>query len=204
MISFEGIDGCGKSTQIAYAAEYLRGLGYDILLTREPGGCRISEKIRNIILDVDSAGMNLYTEALLYAAARAQLVDEILIPALEEGKIILCDRFVDSSAAYQGAGRGMGMDTILQFNQYAIERCMPDVTFFFDFTPEAARLRMSKRGDADRMESESNEFFERVYRGYCGLCEKYPERYHRIDVSGSKEETKEIICAELQEILKKW
>ncbi len=204
MISFEGIDGCGKTTQIAYAAEYLRGLGYDILLTREPGGCKISEKIRNVILDVDSEGMNLYTEALLYAAARAQLVDEILLPAIEAGKIVLCDRFVDSSAAYQGAGRGMGMDTILQFNQYAIERGMPDATFFFDFTPEAARQRMSKRGETDRMEAESNEFFEKVYQGYCGLCEKYPERYHRVDVSGTKEETRDIICAELQEILKKW
>lgn len=204
MISFEGIDGCGKSTQIAYAAEYLRDLGYDILVTREPGGCKISEKIRNVILDVDSVGMNPYAEALLYAASRAQHVDEILLPAIDAGKIVLSDRFVDSSAAYQGAGRGIGMETILQFNQYAIERCMPEVTFFFDFTPEAARQRMIRRGDADRMDSESREFFDRVYQGYCDLCEKYPERYRRIDVSGTKEETKEIICAELQEILKKW
>ena len=204
MISFEGIDGCGKSTQIAYAAEFLRGLGYDVLETREPGGCKISEKIRNVILDVDSAGMNIYTEALLYAAARAQLVDEILIPALDEGKIILCDRFFDSSAAYQGAGRGMGLETILQFNSYALEHCMPHATFFFDFTPEAARQRMSKRGEADRMESESMEFFDKVYHGYCALCEQFPERYRSIDVSGTKEQTRDIICKELEEILAKW
>jgi len=204
LISFEGIDGCGKSTQIAYASEYLRDLGYDVLLTREPGGCKISEKIRNIILDVDSAGMNQHTEALLYAAARAQLVDEVLLPAINAGKIILCDRFVDSSAAYQGAGRGMGMDVIMQYNRYATERCMPDVTFFFDFTPEAARQRMSKRTGTDRMESESMDFFRRVYDGYCALCEKYPERYHRIDVSGTKEQTRDIICEKMQEILERW
>ena len=204
MISFEGIDGCGKSTQIAYAAEYLRGLGYDVLVTREPGGCRISEKIRNVILDVDSAGMNVYSEALLYAASRAQLVDEILLPALDAGKIVLCDRFVDSSAAYQGAGRGIGMETILQFNRYAIEHCMPQATFFFDFTPEAARMRMSNRGEVDRMEAESMEFFDKVYNGYCALCEQFPERYHRIDVSGTKQQTRAIICKELEEILAKW
>ena len=204
MISFEGIDGCGKSTQIAYAAEYLRSMGYDILATREPGGCKISEKIRNLILDVDSKGMNLYTEALLYAAARAQLVDEILLPALEAGKIILCDRFVDSSAAYQGAGRGLGTETVMQFNRYAIDKCMPDVTFFIDITPEAARKRMSNREETDRMEAEGNEFFDLVYRGYCELCERYPERYRRIDASGTKEQTREIIRAEIREILEKW
>lgn len=204
MISFEGIDGCGKSTQLGYAAEYLRGLGYDVLMTREPGGCKISEKIRKVILDIDSAGMNPYAEALLYAAARAQLVDEILLPALEAGKIILCDRFFDSSAAYQGAGRGLGTDTVLQFNRYAVEHCMPDATFFFDFTPDAACRRRSKRTMTDRMEAESMEFFEKVYGGFCTLCEKYPARYRRIDVSGTKEQTRKKIEAELQELLKKW
>jgi len=96
------------------------------------------------------------------------------------------------------------MDVIMQYNRYATERCMPDVTFFFDFTPEAARQRMSKRTGTDRMESESMDFFRRVYDGYCALCEKYPERYHRIDVSGTKEQTRDIICEKMQEILERW
>ena len=135
MISFEGVDGCGKSTQIAYVEEYLREQGYDVLRTREPGGCAISEKIREIILDIRNDGMNLHTEALLYAAARAQLVEQVILPALHQGKIVLCDRFVDSSAAYQGEARGMGMETVLSYNAYAVEHCMPDHTFYLDFTP---------------------------------------------------------------------
>jgi len=204
MISFEGIDGCGKSTQIAFVEEYLREAGYDVLRTREPGGCVISEKIREVILDIRNTGMNQHTEALLYAAARAQLVDEVILPALESGKIVLCDRFVDSSAAYQGEARGMGMDIVLQYNAYAVERCMPDYTFYLDFTPAAARERMGGRGEADRMEAESLEFFDKVYAGYEKLCKAYPERYRRFDVSGTKYETRELILKELREILKQW
>lgn len=204
MISFEGIDGCGKSTQIGYVEEYLRELGYDVLKTREPGGCMISEKIREIILDIKNEGMSSHTEALLYAAARAQLVEQVILPALREGKIVLCDRFVDSSAAYQGEARGMGMDTILKYNAFAVEHCMPDHTFYLDFTPQAAQKRMSGRGEKDRMEAESIAFFEKVYGGYEKLCAAYPRRYRRIDVSGTREETREIIRKEMEEILKQW
>lgn len=204
MISFEGIDGCGKSTQISFAEEFLRGQGYDVIRTREPGGCEISEKIRKIILDVNNVGMNLHTEALLYAAARAQLVEEVIRPALKAGKIVLCDRFVDSSVAYQGVARGIGMDTILQYNAYATNTCMPDHTFYLDFTPEAARMRMSGRAEHDRMEVETLEFFDKVYQGYEKLCAKFPQRYHRIDVSGTKFETRELIRRELREILRQW
>ena len=204
MISFEGVDGCGKSTQIAYVEEYLREQGYDVLRTREPGGCAISEKIREIILDIRNDGMNLHTEALLYAAARAQLVEQVILPALHQGKIVLCDRFVDSSAAYQGEARGMGMETVLSYNAYAVEHCMPDHTFYLDFTPQAARERMNGRGEKDRMEAESMAFVEKVYAGYEKLCAAYPERYHRIDVSGTKEETRDVIREEIREILKQW
>lgn len=204
MISFEGIDGCGKSTQIAFVEEYLCERGYDIVRTREPGGCTISEKIREIILDVGNAEMGEHTEALLYAAARAQLVEEVILPALSQGKIVLSDRFVDSSAAYQGEARGIGMETILRYNSFAVERCMPDYTFFLDFPPEAARKRMSKRTDTDRMEAEGLDFFDRVYAGYEKLCAADPGRYRRIDVSGSKFQTRDLIRRELQEILKKW
>ena len=204
MISFEGVDGCGKSTQIAYLEEYLKELGYDVLRTREPGGCAISEKIREIILDIRNQGMNLHTEALLYAAARAQLVQQVLLPALQEGKIVLCDRFVDSSAAYQGEAREIGMEKILNYNAFAVENCMPDYTFYLDVTPRAARQRMQGRGEKDRMEAESMAFFEKVYQGYEKLCAAYPERYRRIDVSGTKEETRDVIRKEIEEILKQW
>ena len=126
------------------------------------------------------------------------------MPALHEGKIVLCDRFVDSSAAYQGEARGMGMNTILQYNAFAVEHCMPDYTFYLDFTPMAAQKRMTGRGEKDRMEAESIAFFEKVYGGYEKLCAAYPERYRRIDVSGTKEETRDIIRKEMEEILKKW
>ena len=147
-ITIEGTDGSGKSTQIGLLMDYLNKKGVDVLFTREPGGTPIGEKIREIILDVNNREMAPETEALLYAASRSQHVREKIIPAVEAGKIVICDRFVDSSLAYQGAARGMGMETIMEMNRAALWGIMPDLTVFFDLSPEKGILRKEKRKDS--------------------------------------------------------
>ena len=152
-ISFEGPDGAGKSTQLAMLAEYCRSKGLDITVTREPGGTSISEKIRCIILDPENSEMSASCEALLYAASRAQLIDQLIRPAVEEGRIVLCDRFVDSSIAYQAYARGLG-EGVRLINRFAIKGTMPDCTFFLDIDPEKGRERNVDAGKKDRMEQE--------------------------------------------------
>ena len=191
-ISFEGADGSGKSTQYRIFAEYLRQQGYDILLTREPGGTPISESIRNIILDPGNKEMSDMTEALLFAASRAQLVSQVIKPAVEQGKIVLCDRFMDSSIAYQGYARGLG-DCVRVINEYAVEGTQPDITFFLDLSPEDGRKRNKAAGKTDRMEQEAIEFHDKVYRAYLSLAEIYKDRFVVIDASGSVEEVQERI-----------
>lgn len=203
-ITFEGVDGCGKSTQAKLLYEYLKKKGEDVILTREPGGCMISEKIRGIILDVKNEKMSDHAEALLYAASRAQLVDEVILPALSEGKTVICDRFFDSSAAYQGNARGLGTDYILSLNAHSVKNCMPDYTFFMDYSFEDSKKRMSGRGEKDRLESSGDAFFKKVYEGFIKLREAYPDRYVSFDVSGTKEETHQMIVEKAEEILKKW
>ncbi len=203
-ITFEGIDGCGKSTQAKYLYEFLSELGIDVLLTREPGGCPISESVRSIVLDVNNKEMHDETEALLYAASRAQHCSEVILPALKKGRVVICDRFFDSSIAYQGFGRQLGKSNIMAYNRYAMENCMPDHTLFMDFRPEESMERMSKRSDKDRLERESADFFARVYDGYTELRSEYPERYISIDVSGTKYETRDKIRRIAVEIMDKW
>lgn len=186
-ISFEGADGCGKSTQAKLFAEYLKQKGYEVVLTREPGGTPISEKIRNIILDPQCKEEDPKTEMLLFAASRAQHVAELIRPSVNAGKIVICDRFVDSSIAYQGYARGLG-EQVEIVNSYAVDGCMPDITFFFDISPEDARKRNAKTDKADRLELEKNEFYQKVYEGFVKLSEKYKDRYVVIDASGSIEE----------------
>ena len=186
-ITIEGTDGSGKSTQIGLLMDYLNKKGVDVLFTREPGGTPIGEKIREIILDVNNREMAPETEALLYAA-RSQHVREKIIPAVEAGKIVICDRFVDSSLAYQGAARGMGMETIMEMNRAALGGVMPDLTVFFDLSPEKGILRKKNERTLDRLEEEKIDFHKRVYDGYKQLCEKYPERIKAIDADRSVEE----------------
>ncbi len=200
-ITFEGVDGCGKSTQMRFLAEYLQSIGVDVVTTREPGGCTISEQIRDMLLSLDNYEITDMTEALLYAAARCQHVDEIIRPACDAGKIVLCDRFIDSSLAYQGSGRGLGIDRIMDLNRYAIGDMMPDKTFFIDFPPEMAFNRMSKKRVHDRLETQSLEFYQNLYRGFKELAEMYPDRIITIDASGDKFQTKEIIQGEMDRIL---
>jgi dTMP kinase len=182
-ISIEGTDGCGKSTQIPLIKEYLEKNGHDIVVVREPGGTAISEKIRNILLDKDNTGMFTKTEILLYAAARAQIVEEVILPALEAGKTIICDRFVDSSYAYQGFGRDSDLEEIIGLNEFATSQIMPDITFFMDISPELAFERRMAAAAADRIESEGLSFQVSVYAGFHALAKRFPERIKVIDAT---------------------
>ena len=165
-ITFEGPDGSGKSTIIQKVYDYLIENNYDVIKTREPGGSPIAEKIRNLILDTENIKMGYRTEALLYAASRAQHVEETILPALNENKIVLCDRFLISSLAYQGVGRGLGIENVRNINDFAINGIFPDFVLFFDVDPITTLKRKSSLDTADRLEKEGNNFHERVYNGY--------------------------------------
>ena len=180
-VTFEGTDGCGKTTQMKRAADWLRGRGYEVVSTREPGGCPISERIREIILDVGSAGMTAECEAMLYAAARAQHVSEVIKLAVKRGAIVLCDRFLDSSLVYQGVGRGLGMGAVRALNRLGVDGCQPDLTLFYDISPERAMQRRRAASAPDRLELERKEFFEAVYGAYKALAAEDPERIAVID-----------------------
>lgn len=203
-ITFEGIDGCGKSTQIEYFKELLKDSSIPFTSLREPGGTKISESIRDILLDSSNSDMNPYSEVLLFAAARAQLVIEKILPALESGVCVLCDRYIDSSIAYQAFGRGLGEEFVKSANSYAIENCMPDFTLFFNASPICVKGRIQARGEKDRMESEKNAFHERVYQGYLSLLAKEPERIKSIDATKSIEEVSRELKTFTKEIFLEW
>ena len=180
-ITVEGTDGSGKTTQIRLMEEYLREKGYDIVFTREPGGTRIGEKIRSLILDPKNTEMGFIAEMLLYASSRAQHVAELVKPAVLLGKVVICDRFVDSSYVYQGFGRGIELKTVEFVNNVALDGMIPDITFFFDISPEIALKRRIDSTGADRIENEKMEFHMKVYEGYKKLVSIYPERIKSID-----------------------
>jgi len=182
-ITFEGPEGSGKTSVIKAVRDYLVSEGYDILTTREPGGTRIAEDIRNIILSKENTEMNAYTEALLYAASRSQHFTEIILPALEKGQIILCDRFIDSSLAYQGYGRDLGIDAVYEINRFGIGNHLPDVTIFIDVPPAVGLKRVFENTGrkVDRLDLETVEFHEKVYQGYLLLAEKFKERFIVVD-----------------------
>ena len=186
-ITFEGPEGSGKSTVISEVYEDLIKKGYEVILTREPGGNVISEEIREMILDPKNTAMDDRTEALLYAASRRQHVAEKIQPALKANKIVLCDRFVDSSLAYQGYARGIGIEEVYNMNLFAIEDCMPNLTLFFDVHPEIGMERIDKRNYKDRLEQAGDDFHEKVYEGYHLLMDRYPERIKRVDAEASLE-----------------
>jgi dTMP kinase len=168
-IVLEGIDGSGKSTQAGLVCEYLRMGGHEVLFTREPGGCPISEKIREIILDKNNAEMEPLTEAYLYAAARAQHVREVIAPALAQGKTVVCDRFVHSSYAYQGYGREMGVDTVKELNRLALNDVKIDLVILFNLSVDASLARVGD--ERDRLESGGDAFMRRVREGYLALAD---------------------------------
>lgn len=188
-ITAEGTDGSGKSTQLEKLKIYFESLKINTLFLREPGGTKISEKIREMLLDVNNSEMADETEALLYAASRAQLVKEKIIPALESGIYVICDRFVDSSYVYQGYARGLDLGMVEEINKYATLGLTPDITLFFDLPPEIAIKRKKDEKELDRIEKEKLDFHKNVYNGYVELSKKHPERIKRIDASKSIEET---------------
>ncbi|MBQ1826742.1 MAG: dTMP kinase [Erysipelotrichaceae bacterium] len=182
-ITLEGGEGCGKTTIANAICQRLAEEGYDVLYTREPGGVEIAEQIRRVILDINNTAMDSRTEALLYAASRRQHLVEKVIPALKAGRIVICDRFVDSSLAYQGYARGIGMDDIWTINNFAIDGYIPDLTLFFDVSVEEGLSRIVNRDKRDRLDVEALDFHHRVYQGYKIVEEKYPERIRNIDAS---------------------
>ena len=198
-ITFEGIDGCGKSTQCELLKDYLKESGKDFIFVREPGGTEIGERIREILLDKKNSRMTARTELLLFEAARAQITDEVIKPALEEGKIVICDRFFDSSSAYQGMARGMGMDFVAGLNMAATGGLKPDVTFFFDISAEEALARRGKRGEAsDRIELAGLKFQEDVRKGYLELAMNSDGRIVTIDATLGIDEIFKVVKESLE------
>ena len=200
-ISMEGPDGAGKTTQIELLKTYLENKGYEILITREPGGTKISEAIRSIILDKSNLEMDYMTEALLYASARAQLVAEVIKPAIAAGKAVISDRFVDSSAVYQGMARGLGVENVYKINEFAIQGMMPSLTIHLDLPASVGIMRKQNQAELDRMELEKAEFHEKVAEGYRQLAKMSPQRIYTIDATLPVEEIHKLILSKLEEIL---
>ena len=181
-ITFEGIDGSGKSTQIKLLNKYLVDRGFDVVLTREPGGTALGDEIRDILLNPKNKGMSARAETMLFEASRAQLVEKVIRPALENGKIVICDRFFDSTIAYQGAARGLGIKEILDLSLWASAGLVPDITFLIAINVGISESRMkTRKNKPDRIENEKNEFKEKISRGYLEVAEIFKERFEIID-----------------------
>ncbi len=200
-ITFEGTDGSGKTTQIKLLEAYIREKGYEVVLSREPGGTKISEIIRDLILDPANKEIVPLTEMILYAASRAQHVEEVIAPAIEGGKVVICDRYVDSSYAYQGGGRGVDLKMIADVNRVAVNSVVPDITFFLDLDPEIAINRRINSTGADRIEQEKLDFHRRVYEAYKKLSLLYPDRIKTINAALSIEEISAQIKHYIDELL---
>lgn len=203
-ITFEGPDGAGKTTVLKAIIERLEKHQVEFLATREPGGIHIAEKIREIILNPTHKEMDPHTEALLYASARSQHFYEKVMPALAGGKHVLCDRFIDSSLAYQGYARGLGMDEVLSINEFAIGKRMPDLTILFNLSPEIglARIQANRTNEVDRLDEESLVFHQRVHEGYAEVVKRYPERIQIVDAAKPLEDVVEQVWSILNERLR--
>lgn len=197
-ISLEGVDGSGKSTQIQTTAAWLKEQGYEVLVTREPGGTATAEKIRNLVLDAD-VPLQPRTELLLYLAARAQHVAEVIKPALAAGRIVLCDRFVDSTLVYQGIVRGLDLCRIKELNEFASEELMPALTLLLDADPALLEERRRERGVTDRFEQEGLSFQKKLREGFLFLAEKEPERIKKVDALQAPEQVQAEIRCRLKE-----
>lgn len=189
-ITFEGADGCGKTTQIKLAAEYLKNKGYDVILTREPGAKGLGEQLREILLNYDGI-VSDRCESFLFLADRAQHIDTIVVPAVDAGKIVLCDRHIDSTVAYQGYGRGQDIEQINKLNMIATNNRKPDLTIVFDIDVETSMSRVGS--EKDRMESSGTEFFNKVRHGYLEIAKQEPQRVRVLDAAKSIEEIHESV-----------
>lgn len=196
-ITIEGNDGSGKSTVISALKKEIEKLNIDVVYSREPGGSYVAEKIREVILDNDNAAMDDKTEALLYAASRRQHLIETVYPAINAGKVVICDRFIDSSLAYQGEARGLGIDEVYQMNQFATEGFLPDLTIYLLVDPEVGIKRKANQKELDRLEHEKIDFHQKVYRGYLKLAETFKDRVVIIDGDCSIEEE----CSKVNDVI---
>lgn len=199
-ITFEGGEGSGKSTQIRLLARHIESLGHRVRTLREPGGTAVGEAVRRILLDPESGGMDAYAELMLYEAARAQLVAEVIEPALEAGEVVVCDRFFDSTTAYQGHARGLDLEQVSLLNRVATGGVVPDRTVLLDIDPVLGIERATCEG-ADRLECEDIGFHERVRAGFLAIAAAEPERVRLIDASGTVDEVQERVVATLDGLL---
>ncbi len=193
-VTFEGLDGCGKTTQAARLAESLAREGVEVVLTREPGGTPLGEAIRDLVLHGDHVAP--WAEAAMYAAARAQHVDQVIRPALERGATVVCDRYVDSSVAYQGVGRGLGLDAVLELNLRVVEGLLPDRTFLVELDVTTSLARVGETGD--RIERAGAEFWPRVVAGYRELAARFPDRFVVVDGARAVDEIAEEVRERLR------
>ena len=202
-ITFEGPEGSGKTTVARMVLESLNEEGYEVLYTREPGGIDIAEQIRKVILDPKNTAMDAKTEALLYAASRRQHLIEKVLPGLEKGTVVICDRFVDSSLVYQGVARGLGIEAVYQMNLFAIEDVMPDATIFFDVAPEIGLQRIAENAhrEVNRLDLETLDFHHHVYEGYQEVLRRYPERITRVDAGAALHDVYQTVLAEVRKYL---
>lgn len=201
LISFEGSEGSGKTTQVSRIAERLEDAGYEVVVTREPGGTAIGEEIRHLLMHSDAGEqMHPETELLLFAASRAQIVRQVIMPALEAGKVVLCDRFLDSTTVYQGVGRKISAEPVHVINSFAVGNLMPDVTVICDIPAEIGMTRVKHRVSemSDRMEQENIEFYKLVREGYLVLAKAMPERFLVVDATKPREQVEEDIWNGLQ------
>ncbi len=199
-VTLEGVEGCGKTTQMNLLADYLRGKNFDVLTTREPGGTEIGDELRKVLLNPETKEMDYRAEVLLYTASRAQHVSEIIVPALEEGKLVLCDRYIDSTLAYQGFGRGLSLSKLIDINRWATQDINPHLTILLYFPTEDGLKRATTK-EADRIEQEDIEFHRRVQDGFLKLAQRYSERYQIVDATGKEREVHEKIVKVLNEFL---
>jgi len=208
LITFEGIDGCGKSTHIARLARHFSSMGVPHLITFEPGGTSFGAQVRSLVLSQETAGMGAVAELMLYAADRAEHVRTVIGPALGEGRLVLCDRFTDSSVAFQGYGRGLDLNLIAELNGIATRGLEPDLTILLDLDPEVAASRLesriagtAKKGGADRFDREARDFHGRVRDGYLRLMEAEPGRIRLIDSTGEPDGVQDRILCEVRSLL---
>ncbi len=198
LVTFEGCEGVGKSRQLSLLGEYLKQKGVDYVLTREPGGSFVAEKIRTLILDPQNGEMTDMCELLLYEAARAQHIDDVIAPAIATGKLVLCDRYTDSTVAYQGCAKGLGKERVERLNALTVGSYAPDFTVFLDLPPDVAFSRKGGADKSDRLELLDIEFHRRVYRGYKQIASEQPDRFVAIDASGEKHQTQRLIIKQLE------
>ena len=198
-ISLEGGEGAGKSTQNKRIVQWLAQQGKDVLETREPGGTVVSEQIRKLLLDTRNAGLNATAELLMMFAARSQLVEEVILPALADGQVVVCDRFADASYAYQGGGRQLGGEAVEVVEKLVLKGLQPNLTLLFDVPVEQGMKRVASRGEADRFEVESLRFFERVRKAYLERAAAQPDRFRIIDASQNEDVVWQQVKAVLEE-----